>query len=264
MNQLITTHNGGFPLVLDDVRFLMESYTTAFKGILNGFSLPTAETIILSGCEKTTTGGVTTVSTGFVALAGEVCFVPEHSYINPSAGEKEYWDLELSFVPAGDKEFQNSVVHSTYQQRIAKVFKAFSVPVGRSRYNYDLNLYYVIEERLPRRLPEVIDSKNFSGVDYDITAHIDLNGYMHVDASNGYPVDFVVGTVVTDQFVGIYTPLKANIYSISVKSPFVTNTMTHLCLRLLVSGELTIVSVDGPDVFGWLPLENLLPIYVGV
>lgn len=263
MNKLITNNNGGFPLVLDDVRFIMDAYTSAFKGILNAFAMSGENAVILSGCQKTVSAGLTTISEGFVGIDGEVCYVGEHSYINPSAGEKEYWDIQLGLLPAGEKLFQNGDTNFVYQSRVGAVLKALTVPAGKSLYNANIDIYRVIATRLPRLSPEVIDSKSFSGVDYDITAHIDLNGYMHVDSSDGYPVDLVVGTVVTDQFLGLYTPLKATTYTLTVNTG--PASFTTIALLLSTGGELKITAVEsGGSTFGFINLGELPPIYVGV
>ncbi len=129
MDRLKVTDPGGFPIVLDDLAFLQNAYSEAFKGI-GSFSDPNlaaANGFILSGCERTTPGGVSTFQPGYIYLQGEVYKVDLHSFTEVPA-ETEHWTVVETNDPAGNKVFFDTTSHDTYKVRKAKVVTTASPP----------------------------------------------------------------------------------------------------------------------------------------
>ncbi len=129
MDRLKVTDIGGFPVVLDDLAFLQDAIKGAFQGIgsVAGKSLLAADGFIISGCERTIPGGVTTIQSGFIYLKGEVFKVDLHTFTEVPS-ETEHWvELETN-DPAGNKVFQDTVSHDTYKIRKAHVISDASPP----------------------------------------------------------------------------------------------------------------------------------------
>jgi hypothetical protein len=147
MNNLKTTNIGGFPLQLDDFRFVNDSVLEAFRGIMSTYGIVDS-VVVLSGCKKTTFGGTTTISSGYVSINGEICLVPSHSYPVITGGEVEYWTVDVSFDSEGLKEFQDGTMNNTYEVRIGKVVKGASVPVDHTPFSSSLDVFQVIADNI--------------------------------------------------------------------------------------------------------------------
>ncbi len=149
MNLLKTTDNGGFPLVLDDFRWIDAGYREAFKALMSPFGITNSTAVILSGCSRSVAAGTVSITSGFVSIGGEICVFEAQSYPEPGGGQFEYFDLELSYDAAGDKVFQSTLNFNTYQYRKAKITVASSVPSGYTQYSAAKNYYTIIAENLP-------------------------------------------------------------------------------------------------------------------
>lgn len=148
MNNLKTTDLGGLPFKLDDLRFIHASVLDAFKGVMSTYGVSNSQAVILSGCTKTTASGTTSIAQGYISIGGEICFVPAHSYPNPSVGQVEYWDIDVSYDPAGLKQFQNTTPHDTYEVRVGKVKVASSVPSGYTSLSTTKTIYQIISDNI--------------------------------------------------------------------------------------------------------------------
>lgn len=135
MNRLVTTDLGGFPLFLNDARFLDE----AIREVLSAGTLAWGDPAgfyIISGCEKTDIigpGGIPQyqIAAGYVALGGEVFRVNAHvlTALLPGAGTEYHWVVTESYASDGDKIFKDGSAHQTHLQRRAKVVLA-APPAG--------------------------------------------------------------------------------------------------------------------------------------
>lgn len=118
MNKLINP-NGGMPLELDDLIFIQDSFKDALKGVLHEFTRAEFGNVILSGCEVTNLGGGNySISSGYVMLGYEVCFVPattENFVISALV-------LGVNYDPAGNDIFFDGVARDTYEIRTAKPY----------------------------------------------------------------------------------------------------------------------------------------------
>jgi len=121
MNKLKTIENGGFPFVLDDLRWMDLGIRNAFLGIFSAFNSDNG--FIVSGCVKTIDTGTVTITEGYIVLSGEIYYLPTQSYSEAVAGEVEIVSIDLSYDVNGNKIFQNGSNNSTYEIRNVKVEK---------------------------------------------------------------------------------------------------------------------------------------------
>lgn len=120
MNKLKTTQNGGFPFVLDDLKWMDDSYREGIAGILSAFELNPNDTIILSGCVKTSSGTTVTVTEGFLFLNREILYFPGGNLtLNHPASV--YFDLDVAYDSSGNKLFEDATTNQTYEVRRAKL-----------------------------------------------------------------------------------------------------------------------------------------------
>jgi hypothetical protein len=146
MNNLKTTDLGGFPLKLDDFRFINNAVLEAFKGMMSMYDIADSHAVILSGCTRTSSSGTTSIAQGYISIGGEICFVPAHSYPDPTLGQNEYWMIDVSYDLAGYKHFQNTDPHNTYEVRVGKIQVSNIVPAGFTTYDNTKNVFTLIKE----------------------------------------------------------------------------------------------------------------------
>lgn len=137
MNELKTTGLGGFPLVLDDIRFQYAAIKEALKGIVSTFSLQNVDSlsapkaVILWGCGVTVDAVSVSplvkyiVAEGFISLGGEVFYVPATS-ININNTDTVYFVISESYDATGSKTFADSSVQDTYLIRRATISASYA------------------------------------------------------------------------------------------------------------------------------------------
>lgn len=123
MKKLKTTDSGGFPLTLDDLRFLHTGTLESLRAICAPL-LPTgAGSMILSGCSLTNMGQNSWyVSPGWVYLNSEgieeICQVDGHYYTHDGSGgamQPRWQPVTNIYDPEGNKVFMNGQTRQTYQ-----------------------------------------------------------------------------------------------------------------------------------------------------
>lgn len=120
MNKLITTNNGGFPWVLDDIRWEQDAYREAIEDIAKGIqNSATADCVLWGGVitDNTTTFDITE---GACIINGEIYHFEAQTGLTKQAAK--YLILEPStgtYDAAGLKTFQDTTTNDTYEIRIA-------------------------------------------------------------------------------------------------------------------------------------------------
>lgn len=147
MNRLKTSDQGGFPLRLDDLRWMDNAYKEAFKGIMSSFGVIDQKVILLSGCERTVNNNMITISSGFISIAGEIYAVSEQTYNNPISS-LEYWEVNVQYDAAGLKQFLDNTTHETYEIRTARIAVGPSVPQGSTEYSAMETIYDIINKNV--------------------------------------------------------------------------------------------------------------------
>lgn len=126
MNRFHTTDNGGLPVTLNDIRFLMDSYTEAIKQTF--YLYDQNVNFILYGIEVGLTG-TTAISwtPGAIFADGEIFLVDGGtSGVTGMNDVQEFLDnyfinSGITYDPAGNKLFKDSTSHDTYQIRKAVI-----------------------------------------------------------------------------------------------------------------------------------------------
>lgn len=126
MNKLISNINGGYPFVLDDLRFMDDANRDAFRGMLyfleqfNG-----RDGIVLHKKTDTFTGG-TTIPDTYVFYKGEIYKIPSQQLATSGGFTQGYvvtFPTSYQSGGAGTKTFQDGNTHETYQIREATITK---------------------------------------------------------------------------------------------------------------------------------------------
>ncbi len=123
MNKLLTNINGGFPFVLDDLRFNDAAYRDAFKAVMKAFDINGTDRFIIAGCEVTSNLTTHNIAPGWIYYDGEIYAVDAQSIqiqVGPGAGY--YFEPIITYDPAGNKTFEDGTQHDTYEVRKAKVY----------------------------------------------------------------------------------------------------------------------------------------------
>lgn len=180
MNRLITTNNGGHPLMLNDFRWIESGIMNSFKALISAFNPTLDGVIVLSGCERTLNGVNASISEGYIAINGEICFVPSHTFTASQGSEVEYWMINETFENSGLKAYQSGQTYDTYAVRTGKVMVAANLPNGAIKYSDAPNLYQIINANTDTVPTGVI--MMWSGSIQSIP-----NGYSLCDGNNGTP-----------------------------------------------------------------------------
>lgn len=117
MNKLNTLNNGGFPLTLDDFKFIDDSVRLALDDL--GKALSGISTAKLYGCAIISHGSYIEITEGAILHNGEVFHVYPH--IMPVTGiiSQYYWNFISSYDPSGSKVFFDGNTHQVYEIRKA-------------------------------------------------------------------------------------------------------------------------------------------------
>jgi len=120
MNELRSTYNGGMPLRLDDVRWIVAGLKDAIKGLSTPFLSPNGA-VILSGCVATDLGsGNYSYSAGYVYFDNEVFYFPAIASIAISDINASFYMVE-TFDATGTKVYEDATTHDTYAIRVAGI-----------------------------------------------------------------------------------------------------------------------------------------------
>lgn len=119
MNKLLTndTKVGGFPLVLDDIRWFtgqlkapnQQGVYQAFNNLLRGFG----DNFIVQGCVEGGSPGAVTLTEGWILLAGELLKVDAQAAFNEAADNT--FVKVTTFDSRGNKTFQNGAIEDVYE-----------------------------------------------------------------------------------------------------------------------------------------------------
>lgn len=161
MNNLKTTQVGGQPIVLDDLRFIHEATTQAFKGVMSSYGIAAADGIILSGVIRSIVGPDVEYTEGYVSLGGEVLYFPAQTYPIPVTPENEYLTIDVSYAPEGLKVFENTTSKDTYEVRNALMVKSATLPSGGVIWDDLKRFYDVIRTNVDTERVGVV--KDFAG-----------------------------------------------------------------------------------------------------
>lgn len=131
LQRLITTDNGGFPLVLDDIRWLEGGIYYAIRQFADDVKSGTGVGLnggVISGCQSVVTvvgpPNIITISAGLVVINGELYHFAGGTFQSPIAGGSSVYLTPKSpqtFDSAGNKQFQSGVSYDTYEERQVEI-----------------------------------------------------------------------------------------------------------------------------------------------
>lgn len=179
MDKLINTNIGGFPFVLDDLRFVDNGIRDAFKGmtsavtdntITDGFIFDKFKTLSI---QKYYIETPYSFPATYGTINGEILFIPAQTLVAGASGDYLCLELDVIYDTAGDKTFEDTNVHSTYQKRRGKFTKKSSVTAGVDIpiFTWDVSgskWQYVTEQLFNYRFGAMI---GFDGVDFAVGIH---------------------------------------------------------------------------------------------
>ena len=122
MDQLVTTNVGGFPLILNDVRWFLGQIASgnhgvyqAFNNLLRGYG----DNFIVQGCVEGGSPGAVTLTEGWVMLGGELLKVDAQAAFDEATDNT--FIKQSTFNTLGNKDFQNGSNVDTYQENRAVI-----------------------------------------------------------------------------------------------------------------------------------------------
>lgn len=122
MNKLITTDTGGFPYVLDDIRWEQDAYRTALLDFSSAVRNSASADCVLWGCIVTDNTTTYDVSAGAVIINGEIYHVTATTGVTKVALKRLAIQASTgTYDASGLKTFQDAVTHNTYEIRKANV-----------------------------------------------------------------------------------------------------------------------------------------------
>lgn len=192
MNSLNTGNNGGFPFVLDDLRWMQNATSQVFKNLLKPLEIAGFNVIILQGCGNTNTGLNTTIDAGIISINGEICQVSAHSIVTPIVGQFAFWSILETFDPSGTKLYQDGLTHEAYAIREGKVVVAGALPLDAVTIGTELNYFAQLRTGIQSKSPAwtVFDSfidppaGFFPGQTIERKGLIDVDGFARLDGFN--------------------------------------------------------------------------------
>ncbi|MCK6648723.1 MAG: hypothetical protein L6Q66_03615 [Bacteroidia bacterium] len=117
MNKVDFLHNGGFPLLLDDLNFDQAATREAFYGLLSAFGATAPTSFIISGCNLSGSAWLP----GYLSIAGEILRFDGQALAVPSFGMTNVWDVYETNDSAGQKLLENGTTVQTYKLRKARI-----------------------------------------------------------------------------------------------------------------------------------------------
>ena len=118
MNKLLTEFTGGFPFLLNDLRFTDDAVRLAIKDIVN--AICGEGPVILAGCQFTQQPTYISVEEGAIFWQGEIWHVYPHNFTAPNPVlEPPYWSFVTGNGPEGSRTFENAETNQVHQIRKA-------------------------------------------------------------------------------------------------------------------------------------------------
>jgi len=149
MNKYNADILGGLQFNWDDLDWTQQSTKDTFYGLLSMLDIPSYQIIIISGCQTSQTGTLgnlsITTTAGYMAINGEICYVPTSTYTITSP-----YGAKWSIVQTNDG--RDKVVDSTlavvypYVIRNANIVDK-TIP-GDSDYSSAVNIYEILKIKL--------------------------------------------------------------------------------------------------------------------
>lgn len=117
MDKLKSTANGGFPIVLDDLRFEQKAVRDGLLGLLAGFCVTPGDSFVISGCKLVAGNWLP----GWINLGGEICKFDGLPFVAAPTGYTNCFDVVVTYDATGNKVMQDTSTTQAYEVRKATV-----------------------------------------------------------------------------------------------------------------------------------------------
>lgn len=234
MKHLETTETGGFPFVLDDLRWMETGINDAINAFIRGFkNNSTQNWQIITGLDY---DGFQ-VDDGWIFFNGEMCYCPGISDATLQSGEMLKFQLSEIYDPSGSKIFQNNVNNpiDTYLNRTVEIIK---VPLNNvDTYRFDPqstrnrlknNIYDTIRSMTP--FPSIV-------LHQSITNEVFNGEYSVISKENMFGDLLLRGKLWFQDIVGSTSPL----FTININLHSVGESM-YLMLPCIHSTSIAVLS----------------------
>lgn len=238
MKTFDTNANGGMPTYLKDLRFMETTHKEVFEAILKPFA-NIEKVFILSGCVRSVSGGIVSITEGWIVLQGEVMFVEAQNYPLPTGGNLEYWVSTTIDVVGGNKDFFDGSNHDTWKDTVGRIEIGGVVPNNSQDFSTTLNYFEVYTNAIVNPswnvLPNGHNEFTAAGVASrylkDNSGMVHLSGYMTANDPTGYDVGTLpVGFRPADDFKFLHT--------------YFINATSVKVIRMIIQTDGVITSVD--------------------
>lgn len=131
MNRLKTLDNGGFPFVLDDLRFMDDAVRDAIQKLIIGLNSGGLNCIVQGMAVTPGIGANENIAAGYLMYDGELLRVDDHTTGSIDVADYQRLIIEENADPEGTKTFEDGGTHETYILRRARLESGFNpVPPG--------------------------------------------------------------------------------------------------------------------------------------
>lgn len=186
MNKLITTNEGGFPLKMDDFKWMQDGSIEVMKSLISPYLDDGEETMILSGFKSIDFNfnfNIMTITGGYVYHKGEIYPFAGSSYHTLFIGPQpaNYLNFSHDFDNQGLKTFKNGDQHEAYQLGICSFSRTANPSPGAINLDNIRRIEDVIKEwSASKFIPEEVVN---TGSNYDVYCMRDSSGIMHLNGT---------------------------------------------------------------------------------
>lgn len=214
MNKLDFTPTGGWPLHIDDLKFMYDALYDGFKAFVLTFSAGDSNPVILQGCEITTVSSNWNVAPGYIGLENEIFYFPGQTVPLPTSNNKPFWRINEVVDPnGGSKVFKNLSSHDVRFFRTANLIMS---SVGNYELKDTKRISYYLRELVKSQQASWTTILEGSGSGYSVSQPIkyiiDIDLFLHqkgvISLQNGgvnrliYQIPGVVLTEEQEYYIG--------------------------------------------------------------
>lgn len=230
MDKLITNQNGGYPFVLDDLRFADDSVREALAGICRPYGGATYADGFIMTNNKDYGNFDGSIIPGlvfpeqFVFMENEIWYLPAYTTPTSTTGGSFLWivpDIAFTGTTPGQKVFLNGSTNETYQKRRAKIVQHTdntTVPAGQIG-GFCFGGYFFNEWRIDGFKTSIGRFKDQSGIT-DIKTDISTANYnISVNSSDILNLENKVDDIESEWTTITGIDLKYNLHLCKLTNP---------------------------------------------
>lgn len=219
MKKLVTNNNGGFPFVLDDIRWMNQGINESINALVSPYLefSDVSGLIQLSGF-KTTVNTPSplnqTIGSGYIFINDEIYFCSGLAAHNVVSGKEYRVKILTEYDELGDKLFQSGVRHDTYANRYVElIYEASASPTAGSFAFPTKSVMDAIYENIhPDLVNELLYNSFIGSQSFSLYGYKDYSGVKHLSGSN------IVSNTGSANFLPLgFRPLNDMIITVPLK-----------------------------------------------